>query len=67
MMILIFSQAINNSLKLYLSKFIEVGVTYKIGPVSVRDVLHRVQLDINTQLAFETQTLSCQVEERLRN
>lgn len=37
-----FFHAINNSLKLYLSKFIEVGVTYKIGPVSVRDVLHRV-------------------------
>lgn len=37
-----FFHAINNSLELYLSKFIEVGVTYKIGPVSVRDVLHRV-------------------------
>lgn len=67
MMILIFFHAINKSLKLCLSKFIEVGVTYKIGPVSVRDVLHRVQLDINTQLAFETQTLSCQVEQGLRN
>lgn len=37
-----FFHAIDNSLKLYLSEFIEVGVTYKIGPVSVRDVLHRV-------------------------
>lgn len=37
-----FFHARYNSLKLYLSKFIEVGVTYKIGPVSVKDVLHRV-------------------------
>lgn len=37
-----FFHAINNSPKLYLSKFIEVGVTYKIGAVSVRDVLQRV-------------------------
>lgn len=30
-----------------------------MGPVSERDFLHRVQIDIKIQLAYETQALSC--------